>query len=319
MINIFYLIYSLLVLHIRSSIFRYKAGHINIKPNLNDKILFKFFKSNHPNRIYAFYNYLLLKQKNLNAGKFIPENYNKINNKKNKILLFCGDSHVEFYSRLKNSYAENNLHNIKSFAVWFGHLSLLTNHYSKQEADFYSLINQYIECINLKTKDELNFIFSLGDTDIRFIFYKSIKLGLFKNFDDLKKKYHKILELFINKLIKKILIKYPNSNIYFLDVLNNDSSGKIFNNLEKLKIYNLQNSFALLGTNDEYKNWTREINLSIKEICKKNNITNLAINEFINSKYLNNNLKKQNLSLDGVHIMSNEIINKIFKQIIHKK
>jgi len=317
MINIFYLIYSLLVLQIRSSIFRYKAGQIKIKPNINDKILFNFFKSNHPNRVYAFSNYLLNKN-NLNAGKFLPENYNKLNTKKNKILFFCGDSHVEFYSRLKNSCAENDTHNIKSFALWFGHLSLLTNYYSKQETDFCYLINEYIESINFKKNDELNFIFSLGDTDIRFIFYKSIKLGLFKNFEDLKKKYHKILEVFITKLSKSILLKYPNSNIYFFDILYNDSSGKIFNNIEDLKIYNSKNSFALLGTNKEYKHWTKEINLTIKEICKRNNLTNLAINEFINSKYNNNNLKKQNLSVDGVHIMSNEIIYKILKHIIYK-
>ena len=100
--------------------------------------------------------------------------------------------------------------------------------------------------------------------------------------------------------------------------MHNDSFGKEFNNIENLKKYILQNSLSLLGSSKDYKFWTSEINLLIKKICKKNKINNIEINKLIKKKYVNHNLKKQNLSVDGVHIINEIILYEILNKIINK-
>ena len=166
-----------------------------------------------------------------------------------------------------------------------------------------------------KSNKKNKFIFSIGDTDIRFIFYKSLKLKTFKNIDDLLIKYTEILDDYIKYLKTNINKFYSNSEIFFLEILLNDSHGYVTDNIDDLKIFIKHNNFVLLGSKNDYFNWTNYVNDIVKEACNKHNITFIKTNYVVNNNNNNNLLVNNGLSFDGVHIANLDYLNKMFNQL----
>ena len=282
--------------------------------NLNSALKsksFKLIKSNHPNRLEIYiYNF-----KNLNIFtnnfKWLFNNKKKNMNfhyikKKNENLnvIFFGDSHVEFLSRIINT--EKQLLPLNHYAYWLGPKTVIG---FLSDDNLKSIYNEFK--INLSNIKKKNYIaLSFGGIDVRCVFYEILFRKIVKDEKELFKLFDKGLDLLFRNLILKLKNSKNVVGIGILGLVNSSFKGaepKILNNLIKQKNNKL---FPTFGSTDKRLFWTKKVNILIEKKAKKYNVDFIGKNSLLK-------IKNPNIVLtDGIHISSRNFIYKLNLEIL---
>jgi hypothetical protein len=261
-----------LISYILLKITRLKKIDESIK-NFFNVILVLFLGSNHPRRVSN------LKKKITNQ---YLNDYEKItfksllfsNIKDKKISIFVGDSHAEYYGR--------NFIKKKNFFLTYhlGPVLLMSFSISQNLSDKIFNLIKYINIF--KSKKTISIIFSMGEIDIRNIYYQMLILEKkFRNENDLSKfiatNFVRSYENIYYKLKKKNIL---NIKFYFLEIP--PVTIKKFylpKNLKQLEKIRLKNEFPIIGSLNQRIKWRNNLSKNLESICKKNHINFLKLDK----------------------------------------
>lgn len=259
-----------------------------------DFVSFYLIRSNHPKRLD------LIKYKLINK---IPNKQNKLfflgDIKSNKKIIFLGDSHVEFFSRvteIKNYFIPNNI-----YSLWLGPRTVIGLNYDENIKQLRKKI-KFINNLNFK---DFTLVLSIGSIDVRCLYYEIIFRKLVQSNEQLYSLFEKNLILFLNELRK---IKFK-KKFYFIGLFNSRDKGFEFSDLGELLEYKNKNDFPTFGNFKTRSIWTKKTNILITKILK-----NYSIN-LISIKSLTDSLKNDEILDDNVHLVSEKIYRHIYKII----
>ena len=254
--------------------------------------LFKYFKSNHLNRL----NYIIeLKS----SKKKFSKNYNR----KFNDIIFIGDSHVEMYSR-------SNKGNFLEFCprcIWLGPCTILGTYFSQSQNEYITKIKHFY---NLSNVDEIkHIIFSIGSIDVRTLFYQLLVAKSVDNEKSIFLEFEKAFSHFKENVIDKVK---SDKKISIMKIYNSSKIGDSPKNIRDINIIKKKDAFATFGSSKKRQQWTNKINNIIRSKCKIYQFNFIDIDLGLGD----NAIKKY--SLDGIHINDIKIINKI-SELIHTK
>ena len=239
----------------------------------------KFLGSNHPRRTefssQFFYRLLSIIFNKLKVNR--KESQSIINNRSNFIykskhtlkyndldqLIFCGDSHVEFFTRSNLIINKKKLY---PMSIWLGPKTLVGFDSEKNQKDLQEILNK------LKVRNSNNnrlIVFSLGSIDVRTSIGFLLSTGTFKSSEDcidlIIRSYKSI-----NEWIMKELGDLSNTKIAFLSIPPaSPSKGISFlkcSKKEALK-YKNESPFTVFGSPFERAEWTCLLNNKFKSIA----------------------------------------------------
>jgi hypothetical protein len=261
--------------------------------------------SNHPRRIVEFRKYLENKKSEINWDSILSKK------KIDKLNIFIGDSHGEFYGRNFEKYKTNNHY----LTYWTGPTTLLSFCKShKLLNNIFNFIN-FIYFINKNKIKKINVIFSFGEIDIRVFFFRAIYINkLFKNEEVLIKfmidNFCSTIK-YINKKTKKL--KIHNLKYYFKEIgPTNNILGFTKKKEHEVKIIIQKEKFPTLGVMHERIKWRK---LLMQNIKKKKIIKILKISS---SSFNKNGAINNTKSIDNCHITDVHEIIKTQKILIKK-
>ena len=271
-----------------------RLDRINIKFELYLQIyLFKFFNSNHFNRLKLI--------KELKSSKKIYSDLDP--NKDLKKIYFVGDSHVEMYSR---SNILNYFH-IQPKALWLGPCTVLGTFFTQNHTKYLNTINKYF---GLENNDKnINLVLSIGSIDVRTLFYQLLVAKTVENEDRIFTEFEKALDYFI----KDIVLKVKNiKKIHIIKIYNSSMVGYepiSINEINKLKE---KNEFVTFGSITKRYSWTNKINSILEDKCNQYSFN------FINVDIGSDELSLKKYSDDDIHINDMKIINQISDCILNE-
>ena len=272
--------------------------------NILNYYLVVYLGSNHKRRLWNLER--IIKKKDL----YEYEKINFTKKKSNKINVFVGDSHSEFYGRNFKNDKFNHY-----FLCYHTGPTLLTTFATSRELilKIYDFI-VFLKKINLNKK-KINIIFSFGEIDIRTFFYQALYLD--KNFNNETTFINFIANSFednfeiLNLMLKKKKIK--NIKFFFKEMTpqTNMKSFKPKNSKEFEKIRK-KKDFPVLGKLKDRIRWSQKLSKIIKKKCEYLNIKFLKLSKENYSKSGSINSK---FTLDHCHITEIKLLKKIQKYI----
>ena len=254
--------------------------------------LFKYFKSNHLNRL----NYIIeLKS----SKKKFSKNYNR----KFNDIIFIGDSHVEMYSRSNNG---NFLESCPR-CIWLGPCTILGTYFSQSQNEYITKIKHFY---NLSNVDEIkHIIFSIGSIDVRTLFYQLLVSKSVDNEKSIFLEFEKAFSHFKENVIDKVK---SDKKISIMKVYNSSKIGDSPKNIRDINIIKKKDAFATFGSSKKRQQWTNKINNIIRSKCKIYQFNFIDIDLGLGDDAI------KKYSLDGIHINDIKTINKI-SELIHTK
>ncbi len=255
-------------------------------------ILFKFFKSNHKNRLDHVNNLHI--QKKLFSSLDRNRNFER--------LCFIGDSHVEVYSR-SNIY---NFFYLYPKAIWLGPCTILGTYFTQKHNEYIKKISFYLDFGFKRRCNHL--VFSIGSIDIRTLFYQLLIAKSVENEDELFNKFEEGIKYFIDEIVLKIK---NNKNVSFIKLYNSSILGDLPLNIKEINKIKINNEYPTFGNILKRYEWTKKANNILSKLCNnyKFNFIDIDIGEGEDSI--------KNYSDDGIHINDIDIINKITKKILN--
>ena len=315
-IKIFFFFSILLNLNILRNFLKIIKIDINKLDSYYDYLSYSLLGSNHPRRYHSYskrftsINFWLNKNsdwqlenkdKSLNffySNEFKKKNYNDVD------IIFFGDSHVEFLSRVldtKESIKPNNL-----MSYWVGPKTVigLLSRESREK------IIKNIKKILNQTKRKSYIIFSFGTIDVRCSFYEILFRKIAKNEKELFKLFERGLEILIDEVIKKTKNKNNIIGVGFLGLINSSLIGKEPKSLKSLRNIKKKHLYPAFGYKLKRAKWTIRANFLIKKKMNWKKIDFIGANSLLKIK----NFDK--ILVDGIHLSPNEIVNKINLEIL---
>lgn len=277
--------------------------------NILSKAIFYTFKSNHPRRFILF-------RKILFRLSFIKKNiYEKLpDSQKNFVvpqftkrnIIFIGDSHAEFYSRVINF--ENEVYSKNTWCLWLGPKTIIG---FQDRANLLKFRKASYFIKNFQNKKNNIFIFTLGSIDVRCLFYEIIQRKVAKNERNLLKLFRLSLKSVFNEIIK---CHYKRENVIFLGIPYSYGAG-----LQPKKIFNLVKyknklNYPTFGSLKQRNKWTTKVNKIIFRECKINKFKYIDIIKIIKK----NNINTKKNSIDVVHFTSKKFIECLYFEINKK-
>jgi hypothetical protein len=269
-------------------------------------ILIILIGSNHPRRITNLKK--IIKKNALLDYEIISFKTLTPFNNFNKMSIFVGDSHSEFYGRNFNQNRNKNkifltYHTGPTLMSSFGVSSIIIKR-------IYNLI-VFFKKYNFNKNIKINIIFSFGEIDVRNFYYQILKIDKSFKSDKLLTKF--IVDSFIeNFLFLKKMLKNKNiGNIkfYFKDITPTTYK-KSHNptNIKELEKIRKDNLFPVIGKLKERVYWRKILSKKIESQCKKKEITFIKLNKknFAKSGCINK-LK----TFDNGHISDLDLLNDI--------
>ncbi|MDC0940802.1 hypothetical protein OAR75_00435 [Candidatus Pelagibacter sp.] len=290
----------------------------NIFDSCYSSLNYNFLGSNHPRRYEAYSRRFRSikfwfkknskwqqknKDKSLNFCYF-NELQKKFNNDVD--IIFFGDSHVEYLSRILENEESIKPKNIKSY--WVGPKTVI-GMLSKESSE--DVIGNLKKLLN-KTNRKCYIIFSFGSIDIRCSFYEIIFRKISKNENELFKLFERGLRVLISKVIAKAKAKSNIIGVGYLGLFNSSLAGKEPNSLKSLIAIRRKNYYPTLGFKSKRNRWTFKANLLIKKIMKSHKIDIIGEDSLLKIKNLDKML------VDGAHLSSNKIVNQVYIDIFSK-
>jgi hypothetical protein len=314
-------LYTLLLLINAFDILTKIKALLNLKFNINTisspfgKLLIRHIYSNHDRRIVFSKRKL---QKNfLKKNEYtLDESVDKefilssiiLYYKKETLLVYIGDSLIEYLSRVKIN--GNNYKN--SLAFWLGPKTRMG---LKLENEMSELVNSITESVKLYRKnryyDDLIIIWSTGSIDLRCSIYELKLRKLFSTPEELTQSYKDSTLNLIQNVIKPLSQNLATKNIVFISELDSTIDGEEPTSISDLKIIKKLNKYPTLGSLEERSQWRKSLNMVTSELAFMNNYKYIDINPYIYKDHHSNNVQ-----FDKVHISNPDIIDDINKNII---
>jgi hypothetical protein len=274
--------------------------------NILSKAIFNTFKSNHPRRFVLF-------QKMLFGLNFFKKNIyeNLPDSQKNfvvppftkKNIIFIGDSHAEFYSRVINF--ENEVYSKNTWCWWLGPRTIIGFQDPANLLKFRKA-GHFIKSFQNK-KDNI-FIFTLGSIDVRCLFYEIITRKVTKSEKDLLKLFKLSLKNVFNEIIK---CRFRKRNVIFLGIPNNYSSGLQPKKIFDLVKYKNKLNYPTFGSLEKRNKWTTEVNKIIFRECKVNKFKYIDIIKILKK----NKIDSQKNRFDDANFTSKKFIECLYYEI----
>tara|TARA_B100000787_G_scaffold29943_1_gene20011 strand:- start:3105 stop:4085 length:981 start_codon:yes stop_codon:yes gene_type:complete len=316
-IKIFFFFLILFNLNILRSFLRIIKIEINKLNLYYDYLNYSWLGSNHPRRYHAYSKrfksidfwlsknsdwQLKNKDKSLNFF-YLDEVKKKIDNDID--IIFFGDSHVEFLSRILENKESLKPNNVKSYWVGAKTVIGLLSKESREEIikDIKKILNQ--------TKRKSYIIFSFGGIDIRCSFYEMLFRKISRNEKELLQLFKNGLEVLINEIIIKTKNKNNVIGVGLLGLINSSFTGKEPKSLKSLIAIKKKYLYPTLGYKSKRAKWTIKVNSLIKKMMKRQKIDFIGTNNLLKIK----NVDK--ILLDGIHLSSNKIVNQVSSEIFN--
>ena len=324
--NIFYFLFSIFYKN-----WKRKKNHSNDLDDIYMNLLkIKMIGSNHMRRknlgfiliIKIISKLLLLNRFTINSlrnnpVKLYKYKYNlKINPKidNNYQIIFCGDSHVEFLSRINLLYSFKK--KVTPLSIWIGPKTLIGLSSDKK------VQNWLFEIINRLKKEKnkkMLIIFSIGSIDIRTTIGYLLATKSISNEQDFFDIFERSYIAFHEVMIKKIEF-VSERKIAFLSLPPvSPLKGINIKNCSLKKAIEHQNNspFSLFGSPIDRAVWTKILNLRLEKISRErgwNFINNDNAYETIQFK--NKYIIDEKFSFDNTHITEPNFYAKTLKNII---
>tara|TARA_X000000950_G_scaffold8188_1_gene8992 strand:- start:4077 stop:4952 length:876 start_codon:yes stop_codon:yes gene_type:complete len=269
---------------------------------LNKFYIYDYFsneliQSNHPKRLDLIKK--ILENDNLEPNKdkfFLLDEL--ITNKK---IIFLGDSHVEFLSRVK--FKRHSIYSNHIRSVWLGPRTVI----GLNNIENLSYLRKKIDLINKNNLQDLRLVLSIGSIDVRCLYYEILLRKLVSSEAQVYKMFKENFRLFLNE-IKKVNIDLK--NCYILGLFNSLDKGYEVKNIDELTSIKKKFDFPTFGNIDDRANWTNATNEIIKETLKDVPIGFIPLDEIIK------NTSDSETFDNNVHILSKKILEYIYKEII---
>lgn len=257
----------------------------------------KLIQSNHPKRLDLIKKILKDDSLQPNDNKFFL--LDKLITKKN--IIFLGDSHVEFLSRVK--FKKQNIYSNNIRSIWLGPRTVI----GLNNNENLKYLRKKIDLINKLNKQDLKLVLSIGSIDVRCLYYEIFLRKLVSSEIQVYKMFEENFRLFLNE-IKKINIDL--NNCYILGLFNSIDKGYEVKNIDELISLKEKFDYPTFGNIDDRANWTNATNKIIKEILKDESIGFIPLEKIIN------NTTDREIFDNNVHILSKKILEHTYKEII---
>lgn len=309
-----FLIFSFKILKKIETIFNLNF-YLNIYSKPFGRILIRNIYSNHDRRV-AFNQRKLIKKFLIKKEYTLDESVDKefIKNSKilysenEKLLIYIGDSLIEYLSRVKingNDYKN-------SLAFWLGPRTRMGLTLESEISELIDSITKSVLDYRKKRHfEEIIIIWSSGSIDVRCSIYELKLRKLFSTHEELIQIYKDSTQNLIQNIIKPLSEKLSTKNIVFISELDSTIKGAEPKSISDLKKIKRLNEYPSLGSLEERSQLRNSFNLVTSELAFKNNFKFLDINSYI---YKGPNPYK--VQFDGVHISNPDVIFDINKKIL---
>ena len=280
--------------------------------------------SNHPRRkefgknflfiIKDYFFYFLKKDKqklkNRNCKIYLIKK--NISRKESDKIIFCGDSHVEFFSRFSIRYKRNKV--CSPLSMWLGPLTLIG--FSQDSKLQKTVIEAATKLIDNKRRTKI--LFSLGSIDIR------TTIGFLlcsKSISSEDEAIDLVINAFIS-LYESVFPKFQKEGIYKVGLMSIPpaSSVKGIDHIScdprtALK-YQKENDLTIFGSQIYRARWTKKINKIFSSIAKEKGWFFLNNSNLYESITFNNRFHlDKKYSYDDHHITYSKIYQDIFNNL----
>jgi len=309
-----FLIFSFKILKKIETIFNLNF-YLNIYSKPFGRLLIRNIYSNYVSRV-AF-NLRKLIKKFLIKKEYTPDEYvdkefiknSKILYSENeKLLIYIGDSLIEYLSRVKingNDYKN-------SLAFWLGPRTRMGLTLESEISELIDSITKSVLDYRKKRHfEEIIIIWSSGSIDVRCSIYELKLRKLFSTPEELIQIYKDSTQNLIQNIIKPLSEKLSTKNIVFISELDSTIKGAEPKSISDLKKIKRLNEYPSLGSLEERSQLRNSFNLVTSELAFKNNYKFLDINFYIYkgpNPYI--------VQFDGVHISNPDVIFDINKKIL---
>lgn len=283
-----------------------------------DSFSLKRYGSTHPRRAAFFYHHRSYfsglrkisihshdtEQRDIDDGFY--EDREAVPGLENTHLVFIGDSHVEFFSRIKakaGHYFQNTT------AIWLGPKTLMGYaHQSDLDQDAKRIARLLKPVITKAQRDNkrVEIIWCMGTIDIRFSIYELLLRQVMPTEKD-------ILDLFENAA-EKIMTSHIPKIVQYLDLgsfklgyagcTNILQKGQMPQTVKEVKTIRQTEKFPTFGSSDQRDSWMIDANTRIKALCKTHNF------KFFDIVLTNVEHDRDQFSKDGIHLTDPSQLNK---------
>jgi hypothetical protein len=289
--------------------------YLNIITRPFGRRLLRHIYSNHDRRVVftqrkLIKKFLLKKEYTLDESvdKEFLKNSKILLSEKETLLIYIGDSLIEYLSRVKingNDYKN-------SLAFWLGPQTRMGLTLESEMSELIdSITKSVLDYRKKRYFEELIIIWTSGSIDVRCSIYELKLRKLLSTPKELIQIYKDTTQNLIQNLIKPLSNKLSTKNIVFISELDSTIKGEEPASISDLKKIKRLNEYPSLGSLEERFQWRKSLNIVTSELAFKNNYKFLDINPYI---YKDSDLNK--VQFDGVHISNPDIICDINKNIL---
>jgi hypothetical protein len=233
----------------------------------------------------------------------------------NDQIVFCGDSHVEFLSRI--NFIGSFWKKIKPISIWLGPRTLIGFAADKKIQNWLFEVIKRIQ--NNNDKKTFYIIFSMGSIDIR----TSIGYLLKSKSINSEQDFFDIFERSYIAFYQSMLNNYKENNnikIAFLSIPPaSPIEGFDINKSEQKNILELKNNseFKIYGTPKQRSLWTKHLNIRLEKLSKEKG-WNFINNEkaYQNIKLEDNYIFDMKCSFDNIHLSNSRLFADTLNNII---
>lgn len=271
--------------------------------------------SNHPRRVFYYLRYYLKRISITTFGDssddaFYKRREEQFVNHKGTLILYVGDSHVEYLSRI-NVIGGGRV--IDAYAFWLGPITRMgyvsVNEFEKVKKAIERII-RIRKILNKEKVEKIVLVWCAGSIDIRCSFYELLLSQSFESTQELFKRYEESTSHLIKKLMIPMLAELKIEKAIMLSSIDSELEGKEPKKMKEIREIRKIDLYPTLGLKTERKKWREETDEITKKLCEINRINFLDVNSFLISE------NRKFLMPDGIHVGNPQVIARINKEIL---
>lgn len=217
----------------------------------------------------------------------------------NTHLVFVGDSHVEFFSRIKANAGHQFFQN--TTAIWLGPKTLMGYAYQSDLDRNAKRVARLLKPVIARAQRDnkrVELIWCMGTIDIRFSVYELVLRQVMPTEKDVLDYFENAAEKIMTSHIPQIL-KYLDLGAFdlgFACCTNRLQKGQIPETIKEIKSIRQTERFPTFGSFDKRDSWMVDVNTRIKILCKTHNF------KFFDTVLTNVERNRNQFSKDGIHL-----------------
>lgn len=281
-----------------------------VKPAM-DKIFIRVFNSNHPKRLfYALrfcgYPEALLPQYLKPISVFecaVDERFvarsAMVSIPEGLSAIYLGDSHVEYFSRVKNTqYADLFSDRI---SLWLGAKTLLGLYYGQSKDQWLGPVIDYVDGI----QGAAVVFFSIGSIDIRASFYELLVRRTVANEEELFLLFRNALTYFFEDIVVNVAHLAKVKDVAVFEIFPCTLEGVEPASSKEIKKIRKNEEYPVFGSVAQRMAWVDQANMILEEVADIYGVKVLSTVSLTDLK------KIEAVSADGVHISCPNLIGEI--------